>query len=402
MTAVQKLDLERSEARQALAELNGQESPEIAEVRKASDALADVEKRYREAVRQEVESRPEPDAEAREFRALEGRSRLGRFLGAAAFGSTLDGAEAEYRKALGLQERHVPIDMFAPVESRAVTVPAAGDQAQAMRPTLDRVFSRSDLAFLGTTMESVGPGQPVYPVVTAGPSAAMTAKGTDVADGSLTIAATKISPNRLSISSSWDIEDEAAFGEIESVVRRDLSMAMSDELDDQVLTGDGTSPNLAGLFDDDSGLVAPTGDFEASAENTFQSYATQFAEGIDGENAYGLGDLRALVGIDTLKHMEGKFRGTDGPISAASYMGQRLGALRASKRVPAVASSKQEALVSRMNGAAVLAVWRGVEAIRDPYTDARKGGIRLTLNALYGFEVVRANGWYRTSFQVEA
>lgn len=402
MTKTQRLALERSEVRSKLNELNAAETVDIAEVRRLSADLGKLEKRWREAARAEAEAAPAADGEAREHRALARRSRLGRFLAAAAFGDgRLDGVEAEYRSALGLKDRHIPIDLLAP-ETRGATVPAAGDQAQTMHPALDRIFARSDTAFLGVRIESVAPGQPVYPVVTAGPSAGFEAKDAATGDGDVTISATKISPSRLTVSTSWAVEDEAAFGEVEGVVRRDLSAAMSDALDDAVLTGDGTAPNLAGFFDADSGLAAPAGAQLATAVNTFDTYAQQLSAGIDGLNAYALSDLKVLVGVDTIRHMEGLFRGNDGPISAASYLSGRLSGLRASKRVPAVASKKQDALVARMNGAAVLAVWKGVEAIRDPYSDARKGGVRLTLCALYGFEVVRNDGWYRTRFQLKA
>lgn len=400
MTKVQKADLRRSEIREKLAALNGADVPDLAEVRAASKALTEAEREYRAAVQAQAEARPAfDDGEGVELRRLEGRANLGRYLQAAALSDgRVDGAELELRQALNLRDGEIPLSAFAP-QARAATVPAANDQAQAMRPTLDRIFARSDLASLGVRMESVPSGQPVYPVVTAGSAAGFLAEGVAAADDTITISTTKISPSRLTVSSSWSVEDVAAFAEVEAVLRRDLSKAMSDKLDDAVLTGDGTGANLTGMFVTAAGLAAPTGNFEASAENTFDTYATQFAEGIDGLNAYGLGDLQALIGVDTLKHMEGKWR-ANGEVSAASYMGQRLAGLRASKRVPAVAASKQEALVSRMHGAAVLATWAGVTSVRDPYTDARKGGIRLTFCALYGFEIVRADGWLRMSFHL--
>ena len=63
-----------------------------------------------------------------------------------------------------------------------------------------------------------------------------------------------------------------------------------------------------------------------------------------------------------------------------------LGSLRVSKRMPAVASMSQKGLVALTRGSQPIRVptWRNVQMIRDPYSDANKGEIVLTLFVLVG------------------
>ena len=174
-------------------------------------------------------------------------------------------------------------------------------------------------------------------------------------------------------------------------------MAMSDQLDVQILSGDGTSPNLGGLFDDD-GLAAPS---EPGSEADVNAYIDLATGQVDGINAYSTSDVRFLIGPATLKHAAKKFiTGTD--TTAYDKLRSLSGGVRVSARVPAVNAKKQELLATRMNGVAVAPMWPALTLVRDIYSGAAKGEVALTAIALYGFKVVRANGYTRLKIQVEA
>ena len=57
---------------------------------------------------------------------------------------------------------------------------------------------------------------------------------------------------------------------------KNLSLVLSDELDKQAINGDGSAPNLAGVF---QGLTDPT---DPTAVADFDSFAAAHADGVDG------------------------------------------------------------------------------------------------------------------------
>ena len=67
-----------------------------------------------------------------------------------------------------------------------------------------------------------------------------------------------------------------------------------------------------------------------------------------------------------------------------------------SSRIPASSSNIQTnimALTSYPGRNAVAPIWRGLELIRDPYSNAGKGQVRLTAIAFWSFKVLREAGW---------
>ena len=91
---------------------------------------------------------------------------------------------------------------------------------------------------------------------------------------------------------------------MESALREDLSMAMTDRIDVQILAGDGNSPNLSGFFD-----PAPGGPLDAAAvaddeddvnppakAADFDSVTRIVRDQVDGKYAEAEGALRLLVG----------------------------------------------------------------------------------------------------------
>ena len=445
MTEIQKVQLRQSEVRERLNNLGAFEAPtdeQQQEMRKLSGEYQTLEVRYRALLhgsaaddkggdkakgddkggdkakgdQQGVEQRDgdKQDAEERALRRLQGRVELRAYLQAAMDGASLSGAEAEFNKALGIGDGagavQVPWEALLPpgwhpgqerrMEQRqdVATVPAADMHTENMQPILARIFQRTVAAFLGVTMPMASVGERRYPVMTGGTSASMQAAGGEVDAGAASYTVTTIEPTRLTARYLFRVEDLAMVSGLEASLRGDLRAVMGDELDRQILTGNGTAPNLAGVFDDDSGLAAPA---EPSNEATVDDYIDVITSQVDGTNAYQTGDVRLLIGTNTLRHAAKKFiSGTD--TSALEYVRRLSGGYRTSARVPALAAKKQEGMAIRMNGVAVAPVWPTLSLIRDVYSGAAKGEVALTAIALYGFEIVRTNGWSRFKLQVEA
>ena len=445
MTEVQKVQLKQSEVRERLAALGGVEQPsdeQLTELRKLSGEYQTLEVRYRALLqgtssnddeakgdkakddqakgdakgdREGVEQRDEGDAEERALQRLQGRVQLRAYLQAAMDGTPLSGAEQEFNAALKVGDAggavQVPWEALLPpgwspaqerraVEQRAdvATVPADAMHTENMQPILARVFQRTTAAFLGVTMPMASVGERRYPVMTGGTAASMEAAGGEVDAAAATYTVTAIEPTRLTARYLFRVEDLAMVSGLEASLRGDLRDVMGDELDRQILTGNGTAPNLAGVFDDDSGLAAPGA---PTAEAGVGDYIDVVTNQVDGTNAYSTGDVRLLIGTDTLQHAAKKFiTGTD--TSALEYIRRLSGGYRVSARVPAKASKAQEGMAVRMNGVAVAPMWPTLSLIRDVYSGAAKGEVALTAIALYGFKIVRTNGWVRFKVQIEA
>lgn len=441
MTDVQKVQLRQSEVRERLNALGAVESPtdeQVAELRKLSTEYQNLEVRYRALLqgadegdkakgdkgadkakggdkgadepRVEQRGGDDGDAEERALRRLQGRVELRAYLQAAMDGSELNGAEAEFNKALGIGSGsgavQVPWEALLPpgwspsTEQRqdVATVPADAMHTENMQPILQRIFQRTTAAFLGITMPMASIGERRYPVMTGGTTASMQSAGGEVDAAAASYTVTAIEPTRLTARYLFRVEDLAMVAGLEGSLRSDLRDVMGDELDRQLLTGNGTAPNLAGVFDDDSGLTAPA---EPSTEASVETYIDTITDQVDGTNAYSPSDVRLLIGTNTLKHAAKKFiTGTD--TSALEYIRRLSGGYRVSARVPALAAKKQEGMAVRMNGVAVAPVWPTLSLIRDVYSGAAKGEVALTAIALYGFKIVRTNGWVRFKLQVEA
>ena len=437
MTSLQRVQFRISEVRQRLNDIGAKEAP-TDEERSEADKLAKeydtLEVRFRALVVGDAkgddgaaggkgddgaaggkgDDGAAADKAAKDLAKLKGKVELRNYLQAAMDSRELAGAEAELNKHLGLLDTagvQVPWEALAPpelraerrsgVEERVDAVTSVGSTAnlptENMAPILGRVFQRSVAAFLGVMMPAVGVGQRNYPVMTAGATAEMKAAGAAVDADAATYTVTVIEPSRLTARYVFRVEDLAVVAGLEASLRSDLAMAMSDQLDVQILSGDGTAPNLGGLFDDD-GLTAPA---EPTAEADVNAYIDLATGQVDGINAYGTEDVRFLIGPQTLRHAAKKFiTGTD--TTAYDKLRQLSGGVRVSARVPAVASKKQELLATRMNGVAVAPMWPALTLVRDIYSGAAKGEVALTAIALYGFKVVRDNGYKRLKIQVEA
>ena len=360
MLASQRIAREMSEKREKINALLGKDTltdEERAELSTLTGRMQECEVEYRAALTAEDEgdtrrNADEPDAEMRERIALRSRASLTNFLRAALEGRIVHGAEAELQAAgtvpggraitgIPLELWDVPAPEARSAEHRAVT-PApstVGVNFDRIRPA---VFANSIAPRLGIEMPRVASGTYASATITTSQTAAAKNKSPDAAAAAVATAGaftvTTATPKRVSARMEIAIEDIAAVGQanFESILRENLSLVLSDALDDQAINGDGSAPNLAGLF---SRLTVPT--VTPSMVTDFDHFAAAHAGGIDGLWAAGLKDVSIVVGPATMALAARMFQSADsykGEMSAAAYAMRETGGFWTNSRMPAPAT----------------------------------------------------------------
>ncbi|MDE0383812.1 MAG: phage major capsid protein [Defluviicoccus sp.] len=362
---------------------------------------------------------------------LRDRISLGRYLTGIAEQRVLDGAEAELRAELHLSDQAIPCEALLPTpEERADAVSpqnAAGDALPSgtinltTGPLLNRVFVQTDAAFLGVSMPMVPPGERRYPVMTAGTSASMQARGGEPDAGAARFDIVDANPHRLTGRYVLDLEGVAEMGSLlESTLRADLRTEMGFQLDSQILGGSGAANQVSGLLHQLPLGLAPGAAFGASGLANDVSAVLDWAaakkiltDGLDGRFSRMESDIRLLIGGDTYSLARSLYRTNDSETDAIMAMRALGGTVRRSFQIPAPAvatihpksanSTKkvQSAIANSEPGAAVAPVWQGITVIRDPYTNAGKAQVVLTAHMLFDFVMRRKDGWHRYAIRTE-
>ena len=247
-----KLAIEQSEKREALnklVNLTDLSTEQRAEREALTKRLQAIEPELRavlvaeaaddEALKIEADDDPnregDDDAEAVEMRALVKRANMGAVMKASLEHRATTGAEAELQKHFRLDTNQIPLAMLRS-EHRAVT-PAPANVGQNMAAIIPGVFPQSAAAFLGVDMPTVAVGEAVYPVLTKNAEVKTPAENVDAADTTGSFSAEVLSPGRLQAAFFYSREDRARFAGMDAALRMNLSDALSDGLDRQILVG---------------------------------------------------------------------------------------------------------------------------------------------------------------------
>ena len=185
------------------------------------------------------------------------------------------------------------------------------------------------------------------------------------------------SPKRVSGQFEIRVEDLAVYAALEDVLQEAMAGALSNELDEEVFNG--AAAGLNGLFTQAAAVAA------ASSTETYASGIARFAALIDGRHAYSLADVRAVIGPSTFALYAGLFANSNkGDMSLFDYLMDKLGSIRVSDRMPAVAGTAQKGIVTLNAGPSPIRVyvWSALELVRDPYSGAGAGKVTLTATAL--------------------
>ena len=351
--------------------------------------------------------------EAREFNDLCCRASVSRFLNTALGRMPAAAAdpETELRSALGLTENQIPWGAVLPrealLEMRNADVVGAvpSDIQAAQRPIIRRVFTDTVAAHLGVMVDSVGVGEALYHVLTGGNDALWRANGIEGAASGSTMASASLEPIRLTGAYNLNYKDLATVVGLEEAIRADLGDVMADQLDKSILNG-GAEPEIPGMLNDtrdQENYISRDGD--PAAVDTWSTSVAKATDKVDGLYAKDVGQIRMVIGPATNGFFEGLVQGNTA-VSAMEYITRRIGpgGVMTSSNIPGPASSIQKGLISRVGGTgpnAVCPVWNmGITVIRDEYSRAAFGQVRLQMLGFHNFAVLRSGPFHEIRVRI--
>lgn len=396
------------EQRSALDEIE-RNTPDLERQLRAAQVAVDTE----EAEQRAEQRHTAPDTETRERIELRSKAMLTNYLIAAARGRMVDGAEAELQAAAGISNGHgIPLELWDTPrperrdETRAVAdVPGTvGINLDPIRPA---VFAQSIASRLGIDMPRVASGTFATATISTSQSAAAQNKGGAAVGVAGAMTATTATAKRVSARLELALEDIATVGQanFEAALRENLSMALSAELDDQAINGNGTAPNLTGIFQRLTAPAAPAANVE-----TWTRFLAIQSGGIDGLWATELAHIGIVCNPETFRLAAATFQGTDSEESAASYLKRMGGGFWCNARMPDKANHIAEGILYRMGRSAagasagmrtaVCPHWNMV-SIDDIYSGSAKAERYFTMHVLLGDVIlVQPDAYAQVRFRV--
>ncbi len=396
----------QSEIRQALSGLVGKETPTEDETR--SMGALDTEDRtnetrFRAALVAEDTERREAGADLesrsdREMSDLIAGFEMRQVALHLDEGRVLAGRTAELvqelRGAGGY--RGIPVPWQA-LEQRN-TVASGAPNPLLTRPIIDRLFPDSVAARMGAQMITIGPGLVEYPVVTSSVAAGWAAtEGGNVAGPTAYVTTDKpLTPNstlgiQMRISRKALLQTGDA---LEQAIRRDMAGATQQALDAAIFVGSGASGQPLGVIPGAATYgITSTAIGAAATWAAFRGAVSRFMQA----NAAGSPDaVKLLIRPEVWEKMDGtlitstavsEWDRLTGNISDAN-IAMTANALAAPTGSPLACTAL---LTTAAGGVAPIFVglWGAVDMIRDPFTDAQSGGLRLTALATADVTVAR-------------
>lgn len=399
----------QSEIRQALAGLAGKDKPSEDETRQMETLDAEYrgnETRYRAALIAEDAERREAKDELetrgdREWSDLVGKFELRQIALFLDEGKQISGPTAEVVTELRSKGgyRGCPVPWLA-LERRAGETVASGvpDPVRTM-PIIDRLFPDSVAARMGASMINVDQGTNEYPITSSSVAAGWAATETGVVAGPTVFAtaARSLAPDStLGITMKITRKSLKQSGDaLEQAIRRDMNSAIQAKLDAGVFLGAGSSGEPLGVIPGQA-----TYGYSTTAVGAAGTWAVLRAAVVSFMTANAAGSpaaVRALIRPELWSFLDGTLiEGT--AVSEwdrllknipAANIAMTSNALAAPTGSPAASTV---VLTTNAGGVAPIFVgtWGGVDLIRDPYSDAASGGLRLTALVTADVSVSRA------------
>ena len=396
MLKSQKIALELSEKRQKINELLAKDeltSEERSELEVLTSRMQEAEVEFRAAVTTEGTPEETAGSEDRELAQLVIGASIGSIFAAAIEHRTTSGQTAELQQHFKIASNQIPLVLFRDreVEERATgTTPAPTNVGQNQAAIIPAVFPLSCAAFLGVDMPTVGVGEAVYPVLTTSADVGVPAENAEQDETAGAFSADALSPARLQASFFYSREDRARFVGMDNALRANLSDALSDKLDQQILAGD-------------EGLLHSTNlaNHNVTVVTSYALYRSQFAYGrVDGKYASATSDLKVVMGTGTYSHAAGQYRGNSDNMDALMALTNATAGVKVSAHIPAVSGNKQNAVVRLgMRRDMVAPIWEGITLIPDEISLAKKGQIQITAVMLHAIKILRSAGFYKQQSQ---
>lgn len=398
----------QSEIRQNLAELANKETPSEDEIRKMGELDIEYranETRYRAALIAEDTERRDAGSEletrsSQEWADLMAGFEMRQVALALDEGRQLDGQTAEIvtelRNAGGF--RGIPVPWQA-LETRAGETIAGGTPNPIQtRPIIDRLFPDSVAARMGAQMISIEAGAIEWPVTTSAVTAGWAASETGNVAGPTVYATTDraMSPDhnlgiQMRITRKALKQSGAA---LEQAVRRDMNGAMGAAMDQAAFLGTGADGQPLGVISGAAtygitataiGALASWGAFRAAVTRFMTSNAAGSPDAVRSLIRPELWDY--LDGVQSILPDKSEWDRLIASIPPAN-IAMTNNALAAPSGNPAATSAL---LTTAAGGVAPIFIgaWGAVDMIRDPYSDAQSGGLRITALATMDVTVAR-------------
>ncbi|WP_305970916.1 MULTISPECIES: phage major capsid protein [unclassified Mameliella] len=405
-----KIARRQSEIRQSLAELAAKDSPSDDEVRSMEDMDREYrqnETRYRAALIAEDTERREAGEELetrsdREWSDMMAGFELRQVALALDEGRQLNGQTAEI--VTELRERGGYRGMPVPLEALEVrageTVASGTPDPIRTAPIIDRLFPQSAAARMGAQMVNVGTGELEYPVVTSSVAAGW-ADGETANVAGPTVYSTTDRPlapdNTLGIQMRITRKSLKQSGAaLEQAVRRDMAGCMGEALDAAVFLGSGSSGEPTGVFTGASGWsITETAINAAASWAAFRAAVVRFMTA----NAAGSPDaVKLMIRPEVWAALDDTYIDTGTGITEWDRLVKNIPARNVVMSTNGLAAptgsptASNALLTTNAGGTAPIFVgmWGAVDLIRDPYSDAQSGGLRLTALSTMDVTISRA------------
>lgn len=391
-----KISRRQSEIRQALAGLVGKATPTEDETRQMEGLDGEYrqnETRYRAALIAEDTERREAKDELetrgdREWSDLIGKFELRQVALALDEGAALSGPTSEIVAELRGKGgyRGIPVPWMALERRTGETVASGTPDPIRTMPIIDRIFADSAAVRMGASMINIDAGELEYPVCTSAVAAAWAATETGSVGGPTAYATTDrpLTPaNTLGITMKITRKSLKQSGNaLEQAVRRDMNGAIAVALEKAVFLGAGSGGEPAGVLVG-SYSITSTSVAAAASWAAFRAAVKRF---LIANAAGSPGAVRLLLRPEVWDGMDGTLiEGTavsewDRLVKSipAGNIVLSSNALAAPSGGPPVASTAL--LTTTVNGVPPIFVgtWGAIDLIRDPFSDAASGGLRLT------------------------
>ena len=404
-----KIQRRQSEIRQTLAELVGKEKPTDDETRQMADLdleFRNNETRYRAALITEDQERREAGAdletrEGRQWADLVAGFELRQVALALDEGRSLDGRTAEVVQELRSQGgfRGVPVPWQALEVRTGETLAGGTPDPMQTRPIIDRLFPDSMAGRMGAQMISIDSGAVEWPVVTSSVTAGWADGETANVAGPTAYATTDraMKPDhnlgvQMKITRRALKQSGAA---LEAAIRRDMQGAMGAAMDQAVFLGTGADGQPLGVITGRAtyGIALQEVD-DLATWAAFRAGVTAF---LVANAASGPGAVRALIRPELWDFMDGAIWDSGSGLTEFDRMTRHIPAgniAMSSNALAAPAGDPLETmalLTTNTGGVAPIFVgaWGAVDMVRDPYSDAQSGGLRITALATMDVTVAR-------------
>ncbi|WP_309668308.1 phage major capsid protein [Tabrizicola sp.] len=400
-----KIMRRQSEIRAALSTLAGKEKPTEDETRSMDNLDAEYrtnETRYRAALIAEDGERREAGAQLEtraggEWDALVAGFELRQVALHLDEGRAMDGRTLEVVTELRSRGgyRGTPVS-WAALERRNTVAANVPNPLQTL-PIIDRLFPDSVAALMGAQMIAIESGLTEWPVTTSAVTAGWqaTEAGSVAGPTQFTTVDKALAPNntlgiRMAISRRAMLQTGAG---LEEAVRRDMNGAIQQALDVAIFRGAGASGEPLGVMTTPAtyGITSTA----VGAGATWAAFRAAVVRFMIANAAGAPGAVRLLIRPEVYARMDGALIAS----TAVSEWDRMLAnipaeniAMSSNALAAPVANNTNALLTTNAGGIAPIFVgmWGAVDLIRDPFSDAASGGLRLT--ALTTADVTVARG----------